>query len=532
MARRFHAAGKVAGAGFQHGRGGGDDVGHVGADLRLALVDDGGQRVLAVVEGVGDVAGAVDQRFVDLAGAGLQRGVELLRAGVERLGAGLELTDQCLTAFGQGAFDAGKACLEFRAQRARGTAEQRNHALGAVVEQFGQRAGEAVGAVGQLGDAGVEQAGEGFAGRGETVGDRIQTALDGIEDRHRAFVDAVDQLVARRGDRHRQLGRGAKDVLANDIACRIDFVAQRLMGAGDRGAHALGVADDGLALAAEAVDERTDTALIVGVGAFELADLAVDERFELDGTRQRALDAFAHRGNLAAHRLADHHHAVLRDILRLGEAEGNFGHRLGGDAHVLRAADHRREGPEQDDRHDGGDRNTHQLGALQDLRDRADVPDIGAEQQIGERCGTRDPGDRNESHHPIDGVGGTAVQAVQQGAIIFLAIVIGGRKTSGLAVAARLDGAKLGRLRFGRGGPGCRIGGCGRGSPFRAPGACQLVGGLRNLGFQILHRGGDIEISRPSGKVEIESLFELLGNLGIEILRGGGFLRHAYATLY
>ena len=88
-----------------------------------------------------------------------------------------------------------------------------------------------------------------------------------------------------------------------------------------------------------------------GIGALELVDLGVDKRFELDGARQRALDAFAHGRDLAAHGLADHHDAVLGQVFRLGEAERHLGHRLGGKPHVLRAADHHGEAPEQDDRH-------------------------------------------------------------------------------------------------------------------------------------------------------------------------------------
>ena len=92
------------------------------------------------------------------------------------------------------------------------------------------------------------------------------------------------------------------------------------------------MADDGVALLAEAVDQRADAGLVLRVGALELVDLGVDQRLELDGARQRALDAFAHRRDLAAHGLADHHDAVLRERLRLGEAEGDLGHRLCGDA--------------------------------------------------------------------------------------------------------------------------------------------------------------------------------------------------------
>ena len=96
---------------------------------------------------VRDFAGALDQRLVDLAGAGLERGIELLRAGVERLGAGLEFADQRLAALGQRPLDAVRLALEFGVERARGAAEQRHHAGGALVEQVGQRPGQVVGGV-------------------------------------------------------------------------------------------------------------------------------------------------------------------------------------------------------------------------------------------------------------------------------------------------------------------------------------------------------------------------------------------------
>ena len=148
---------------FEHGRRRIDDVGHLGADLRLAFLDHAGQRVPALGEGRGDFAGALDQRLVDLAGAGLERRVELLRAGVERLGAGVELADQRLAALGKRLFDVVQAGLELGVELLRRAAEQRDHAGRALVEHVGKRAGDLVGALRQLGDARVEQAGEGFA---------------------------------------------------------------------------------------------------------------------------------------------------------------------------------------------------------------------------------------------------------------------------------------------------------------------------------------------------------------------------------
>jgi hypothetical protein len=89
-------------------------------------------------------------------------------------------------------------------------------------------------------------------------------------------------------------------LLAHHGAGRVEFVLQRLVRAGNGGAHALGVVDDGFALGAKPVDEGADASLVLGIGALELVDLGVDEGLELDGARERALDALVHGLKLAA----------------------------------------------------------------------------------------------------------------------------------------------------------------------------------------------------------------------------------------
>src|SRR5207244_8632509 len=61
VAGGFHAASEVGGTGFEHGGGRRDDVGHVCADLGLALIDHRRQRVLALGKGGGYLACAFDQ---------------------------------------------------------------------------------------------------------------------------------------------------------------------------------------------------------------------------------------------------------------------------------------------------------------------------------------------------------------------------------------------------------------------------------------------------------------------------------------
>ena len=47
--------------------------------------------------------------------------------------------------------------------------------------------------------------------------------------------------------------------------------------------------DDGFAFAAQPVDQRADAGFILRIGAFDLVDLAVDQRFQFDGARQEVL---------------------------------------------------------------------------------------------------------------------------------------------------------------------------------------------------------------------------------------------------
>jgi hypothetical protein len=183
----------------------------------------------------------------------------------------------------------------------------------------------------------------------------------------------------------------AEYVAADDVAGLIQFLLQRLMRAGDRGAHALGMGDDGIALAAEAVDQAADAAFIVAIGALQLVDLGVDQRLQLDRARQSALDAFAHGLHLAAHRLADHHHPVGRQMLRLGQPHGHFGHGLRGDAHLLRAADHDGEAEEQQNRHDEGDDEADEMRRRHQLAERAHLPQRRLEQQAADRGAAADP---------------------------------------------------------------------------------------------------------------------------------------------
>ncbi len=91
------------------------------------------------------------------------------------------------------------------------------------------------------------------------------------------------------------------------------------MHAGDGVAHLFGLADQGVALMRERLEQAADADFVVVVGALERRHFVGDERFKLGGARERALDAVAHGRDLAADRLADRHDGIAGDLFRLGK---------------------------------------------------------------------------------------------------------------------------------------------------------------------------------------------------------------------
>ena len=196
-------------------------------------------------------------------------------------------------------------------------------------ERFGDVADGVGEAVDQVLAARGELADHGFAGGGERDGD----------------------LLAALGQRHGDAVAGVGDVLGDRLGGDAQVLRQRLLGADDRGADALRVDDDRLALAGEVVDQRAHARLVVGIGALERRDLVVDEELQFAGAGERALDAVADGGDFAADRLADIDHRVGGDVLGLGQALRDVGDRAGDDPHLLRAPDHRGDRPDERDRH-------------------------------------------------------------------------------------------------------------------------------------------------------------------------------------
>ena len=147
------------------------------------------------------------------------------------------------------------------------------------------------------------------------------------------------------------------DLLGDELADLRNVVGEIEMHAVDGVAHLLGLADQRVALAAEILQQGADAHLVVVVGVLERGDLVGDQRLELGGARERALDAVAHGGDLAADRLPDGDDQFARDRLRLGEPHGDLGHRLRDQPHFLRAPRHVGEHVEEHDRRqvDGGE---------------------------------------------------------------------------------------------------------------------------------------------------------------------------------
>ena len=175
------------------------------------------------------------------------------------------------------------------------------------------------------------------------LAERVDHGVAGVAERARDVLALLGQRV---GDPPRCL----VDLLGDELADLGDVVAEIEMHAVDGVADLLGLADQRVALAAQILEQAADAHFVVVVGALERGDLVGDQRLELGGARQRALDAVAHGGDLAADRLADGDDRLARDRLRLGEPHGDLGHRLGDEPQLLRAPHHVGEHVEEDDR--------------------------------------------------------------------------------------------------------------------------------------------------------------------------------------
>ena len=244
-------------------------------------------------------------------------------------------------------------------------------------------------AVGQIDELVMDVAGLEIEAGGET--------LAGVEHRARGFgagfLEPVEQIAAALAERENHVVAGtaerAGDVGAAflqrtgdafgdlvDPGCdRIrdqrDIVAKVDLHAGDGAANLLGLSDQVVALVGDVLQQRTDPHLVVGIGALKCRDFIGNQGFEFAGARDRALDAVAHRRDLAANGLADGHHGIAGRTLRLGKTDRDLRHRLRDHPHFLAARGQAGEEIEQQDRHDEhGDKTGQRQHAADALTDR------------------------------------------------------------------------------------------------------------------------------------------------------------------
>src|SRR5690606_4975767 len=140
-----------------------------------------------------------------------------------------------------------------------------------------------------------------------------------------------------------------------------------------------------------------------------------------------------------------------------------------------------------------------------------------------------------------DGGRHAPVHALQQQAVILLAVIVGGGEGR-RAVCGRSRRGRLGRPQF-LGSVGiCRLGGglfllglCRLGRLLLAGTAFldQFIGSFCDLRLEIFHRGSDVEIGNAvlfeivQGQVVVEGLFELLFDVVIDRFCRRAFARHA-----
>ncbi len=153
-----------------------------------------------------------------------------------------------------------------------------------------------------------------------------------------------------RAKRRRHAGPCLLDALGDARACDFQFLRQLFVRAGNRLAQPVRVADDGLTLRGEFVDQGADAAFVIAVGAFEVCHLGAQNGFQFAGSGERAFDAVAHGGDFAADRLRQRHDLLGRNTLGFRQPDGDLLHRARSHAHLLRTARKARRRVEEGDR--------------------------------------------------------------------------------------------------------------------------------------------------------------------------------------
>ncbi len=390
-----------------------DDLGDEG-------VDRGVERLARLVAGRHDLAGEAIAGVVDLGGEVVGAQLELEQQRVRRI---LEAVVHLLGALGDAVDDRGGTLLELAGDAVDALVQHLMDAVGEVDEFVVDVAGLEVEAGGQP-FAGVEHGARGLRAR----------FLEAVEQVAAALAERQDHVVAgmaqRAGDVGAALFERAGDGLGDFIDARgnrvrdqRDVMAEVDLHAGDGAADLLGLADQVVALMRDVLEQGADAHFVVGIGTLERRDLVGDQRFELTGARNRALDAVAHRSDLAADGLADGDHGIRGRAFRLREADRDLRHRLRDLAHLL-AAPH--EAGEEIEQHDRREEHRDQAGDRQHAAALAHGgPDRGQEADRQRGAGD-EPDHREDGRAGIDVAGRAAgLQRLQQLAD-GLAVVIGG----------------------------------------------------------------------------------------------------------
>ncbi len=333
-------------------------------------------------------------------------------------------------------------------------------------------AGDGLPALRDLGDergaAVRDGAGHVEAGRRDLVVDAFSRDGQAIDEFAGAGRDLLDHLLAgareRLGDLLAPLVEQGADAAAGVIH-RVGDAAgghlhvgrEVLVCAHDGGAQRGGIVVDRVTLVGELIQEHADLELVLGVGAFELRNLAVNQRLQLAGARHRPLDAVAHRRDFAADRLTQREDGIGSDRLRLGEAGGGLGHDAGRIAHFGRPPDKTCDREHQHHRQQGchGDRHHGRRIDRSEIAARGlDAGVMGVENVVADGS---QPADGQQDGEPERPTRGPHLQTLQRGGRA--AVIVGGRtRRRQRGRGAWLIGGRRRRQRRGRRGRGQRVG--------------------------------------------------------------------------
>ena len=256
-------------------------------------------------------------------------------------------------------------------------------------------------AIEQVAAAFAEREDHVVAGMAQGAGDVLAALFQRAGDAFRDFVDA-------RGDRVRD---------------QRDIVAQVDLDAGNGAANLLGLTDQIVALMGDVLQQCANAHFVVAIGALERRDLVGDESFKFAGARDRAFDAVAHRGDLAADRLTDGHHGIGGRDFGLGESDRDLRHRLRDHPHFLAAPG--KAGEEIEQQH----RRKEQRRKAREHQHAAALPDRRLqrrEEGEGQQRAADDPDTAKDGGQRIDAAGRAALLDCLQNLPDGFAIVIGG----------------------------------------------------------------------------------------------------------